>query len=431
MRAALWLITLFALAAAGAWLADNNQGTVSLFWFPHRIDLSLNLAVLAVLCVVLLVILAQRALSAFLALPKRAQRWRLQQKERASHASLLDAMSHLMAGRSLRARKAAEPTLAKETLLQASGVRLEHALSLRTQAHILAAEASHALQDKVQRQQHLDQALAQVQASTGADRQSLLEGAQLRAARWSLDDRDAAASLARLSDLPPAMGRRMATMRLHLKAARLAGQPAKALETASLLAKHRALSAEAAESLVTRLILEVLAQTHDMDSLQRVWKRLTPSQRLMPFVAAEAAWRVLQLGGPSATARLWLQELWLPMQTTPPVWSDAQLLRVVHVLDACLPEAEAEDAFVWLSRMESAQQSHPRAAHLQYLAGKLYLRQHLWGKAQNLLAQAVKNLQAPSLQRKAWMALAELAEQRQDPEQAAAAWKQAARVLLD
>jgi HemY protein len=431
MRAALWLITLFALAAAGAWLAGNNQGTVTLFLFPHRIDLSLNLAVLVVLSVVLLVILAQRALGAFLALPQRAQRWRLQQKERASHAALLDSMGHLMAGRYLRARKAAEQTLAKETLLQASGVTLDHALSLRTLAHIMAAEASHALQDKVQRQQHLDQALVQVQASSGTERQSLLEGTQLRAARWSLDDRDATASLVRLSALPPAVGRRMAAMRLQLKAARLAGQPLQALETASLLAKHRAFSPEVAESLVTRLILELLGQTHDTDSLQRVWKRLTPSQRLMPMVAAEAALRCLQLGGAAATARLWLQDLWAPMQATPTTWSDVQLLRVVQAFDACLPGVEAEDAFVWLSRVESAQQSQPRAAHLQYLAGMLCLRQCLWGKAQSLLAQAVKNLQAPVLQRKAWIALAELAEQRQDAEQAAAAWKQAASVLPD
>ncbi|PUE42590.1 heme biosynthesis protein HemY [Limnohabitans sp. Bal53] len=431
MRAALWLITLFALAAAGAWMAGNNQGTVTLFWFPHRIDLSLNLAVLVVLLVVLLVILAQRALSAFLALPQRAQRWRLQQKERASHAALLDSMGHLMAGRFLRARKAAEQTLAKEALLQASGVTLDHAVSLRTLAHIMAAEASHALQDKTQRQQHLDQALAQLQGSAGAERQTLLEGTQLRAARWSLDDRDATASLARLSVLPPAVGRRMAAMRLQLKAARLAGQPDKALETASLLAKHRAFSPEAAESLVTRLILDLLDQTHDPEALQRIWKRLTPSQRLMPFVAAEAALRCLQLGGSAAMARLWLQDLWIPMQANPSVWSEAQLLRVVQAFDACLPAVGAEDAFVWLSRMESAQQSQPRAAHLQYLAGMLCLRQHLWGKAQSLLAQAVKNLQAPVLQRKAWMALAELAQQRQDPVQAAAAWKEAAMVSTD
>ena len=431
MRAALWLMTLFALAAAGAWLAGNNQGTVTLFLFPHRIDLSLNLAVLAVFSVVLLVILAQRALAAFLALPKRAQRWRLQQKERASHAALLDSMGHLMAGRYLRARKAAEQTLAKEALLQSSGVTLDHALSLRTLAHIMAAEASHALQDKVRRQHHLDQALVQVQASPGSERQSLLEGTQLRAARWSLDDRDAKASLERLRALPPAVGRRMAAMRLQLKAARLAGQPAQALETASLLAKHRAFSAQAAESLVTRLILELLGQTHDMDSLQRVWKRLSSSQRLLPDVAAEAALRCLQLDGPAATARLWLQDLWMPMQANPAFWSDAQLLRVVQAFDACLPGAEADDAFAWLTRVESAQQSQPRAAHLQYLAGQLCMRQRLWGKAQSLLGLAVKNLQTPSLQRKAWIALAELAEQRQDPVQAAAAWKQAAKVSPD
>jgi len=431
MRAALWLITLFALAAAGAWLAGNNQGTVTLFLFPHRIDLSLNLAFLAVLSVVLLVVLAQRALEAFLALPKRAQRWRLQQKERASHAALLDSMSHLMAGRYLRARKAAEQTLAKETLLQTSGVVLDHAVSLRTLAHVMAAEASHALQDKVQRQQHLDQALAQVQASSGAERQTLLEGVQLRAAKWLLDDRDARASLERIHALPPAVGRRMIAMRLQLKAARLAGQPAKALETASLLAKHRAFSPVAAESLVTRLILELFAQTHDVDALQRVWKGLSPAQRLMPLVAAEAVLRWLQLGGPAATARLWLQDLWMPMQATPITWSDAQLLRVVQAFDACLPGVEAEDALIWLSRMESAQQSGPRAAHLQYLAGMMCLRQRLWGKAQNLLGQAVKNLQAPTLRRKAWIALAELAEQRQDPVEAAAAWKQAANVSRD
>jgi HemY protein len=59
----------------------------------------------------------------------------------------------------------------------------------------------------------------------------------------------------------------------------------------------------------------------------------------------------------------------------------------------------------------------------------LCLRHSLWGKAQSLLTQAVKNLQAPALQRKAWMALAELAEQRQNPTEAAAAWKHAAQVL--
>jgi HemY protein len=403
---------------------------VTVFWFPHRVDISLNLVLLLVFLVVVLVVLAQRGIGAFLALPQRAQRWRLQQKERASHATLLEAMGHLMAGRFLRARKAAEQTLAKENLLREAGVTLDHAVSLRTFAHIMAAEASHALQDKDKRQTHLEQALAQTrsQGSPGPERHALAEGVQLRAARWWLDDRDAQACLALLNALPPAVGRRTAAMRLQLKAARLAGQPAQALETATLLAKHRAFSPLAAQSLVSRLILELLDQTHDTGALQSVWKSLTPNQRLMPEVAAQAVMRWLQLGGASQTARQWLQDLWIPMQASPAVWSSDQLLQVVQAFEACLPSVDVEDGFVWLSRVESAQQAQPRLPHLQYLAGMLCLRHRLWGKAQSLLTQAVKNLQAPALQRKAWMALAELAEQRQNPAEAVAAWKQAALV---
>lgn len=431
MRAALWLIILFALAAAVAWLAGNNQGTLTLFLFPHRIDISLNLAFLFVFSGVLLLVLALRALEAFLALPQRAQRWRLQQKERTSQAAFLEAIGHFMAGRYLRARKAAEQTLTKEALLHASGVTLDHAVYLRTLAHIMVAEACHALQDKAQRQQHLEQAMAQVQSSHGADRQTLLEGVQLRAARWLLDDRDAAASLDRLKDLPPAAGRRMVAMRLQLKAARLAGRSEQALETAVLLAKHRAFSPASAESLVTRLILELIGHTHDTDALQRVWLRLSPAQRLMPDVAPEAALRWLQLGGAVATARLWLQDLWIPLQSQQSNWSEEQVVLVVRAFDACLPGVDEPDAFVWLSRVESAQQSQPRAPHLQYLAGMLCLRHRLWGKSQSLLTQAAKSLKAPALQRKAWVALAQLAEQRQDPVEATAAWKQAAMVPLD
>ena len=428
MRAALWLVILFVLAAAVAWLAGNNHGMVTLFLYPNRIDISLNLAFLALFTVVMLVVLVVRALEAFWALPQRALRWRLQQKERASHAALLDAISHFMAGRYLRARKAADQTLLKEASLEAAGVTLDHAASLRTLAHIMAAEASHALQDQAQRQQHLEQAMAQVQASQGAERQTLLEGVQLRAARWRLDERDAPASLELLNELPPAARRRMVAMRLQLKASRLAGKPAQALETAVLLAKHRAFSPAASESLVTRLILELIRHTHDVEVLQRFWLRLTPTQRLLPDVVTEAVGRCLQLGGTPVMARTWLQDLWTPLQSPQSNWSAEQLERVVQAFDACLPGVDETDGFVWLSRVESAQQAQPRAPHLQYLAGMLCLRHRLWGKAQSLLTQSVKSQKAPSLQRKAWRALAELAEQRQDDEAAKAAWKQAALV---
>ena len=46
MRAALWLLALFAVAVAVALFAGNNQGTVTLYWPPYRVDLSLNLVLL-------------------------------------------------------------------------------------------------------------------------------------------------------------------------------------------------------------------------------------------------------------------------------------------------------------------------------------------------------------------------------------------------
>lgn len=428
MRAALWLISLFSLAVAAAWLAWHNNGTVAFFLMPYRVDFSLNLVLLMLGLVVLVVVLAQQALSALLSLPKQAQRWRLQQKERAAHAALLESISNFMAGRFLRARKAAQSALDKEARLKDAGLQLDHAVALRTVAHIMVAESAHALQDRDVRQTHLQEALEAAKQGQSSERQALTEGAQLRAARWLLDDRDAAGSLSLLTSLPSALGRRMVAMRLQLKAARLAGQPAQALDTAVLLAKHRAFTPATADSLVRGLILEWLSHLHDAQAVQRMWLHLTSAQRAMPDLAAEVALRFVALGGAGAMAQPWLQPLWAPLQSPQRNWTPDQLARMVQAMEVCLADTQAADARQWLARVEVAQQAQPQDARLQYLAGMVCLRHQLWGKAQSLLAQAVKGLQSPALKRKAWCALAELAEQSQEPVAAAAAWKQAALV---
>lgn len=430
MRAALWLISLFSLAVAAAWLAWNNNGTVAVFLMPYRVDISLNLLLLMLGLVVLVVVLAQQALSALLSLPKQAQRWRLQQKERAAHAALLDAFSNFMAGRFLRARKAAQSALDKEARLQNAGLELDHAVALRTVAHIMVAESAHALQDRDVRQAHWQDALEAAKQGPASERLTLTEGAQLRAARWLLDDRDASASLSLLKSLPAALSRRTVAMRMHLKAARLAGQPAQALDTAVLLAKHRAFSPAAADSLVRGLVLQWLSHVHDAEAVQRLWLNLPAAQRAMPDLAAEAALRFVALGGEAAMAKLWLQPLWAPLQSPQTHWTPDQLARMVQAMEACLSDVQMADARAWLARVETAQQAQPQDPRLQYLAGMLCVRHQLWGKAQSLLAQSVKGLQAPALKHKAWCALAELAEQRQEAAAAAAAWKQAARVPL-
>lgn len=251
MRATLWLLALFGVAVAVALFAGNNQGTLTLFWPPYRIDLSLNLVLLLLMLAFVVLHTALRALSVLFDLPRQAHRWRVQQKERAMHAGLLDALSHLLAGRFLRARKAAEASLAQEKSLQAGGENPSNAPQVRALAHLLAAESAHALQDGASRDSHMAQALEATEGrSLSAVMQETREGTQLRGARWSLDDRDPDAAMGWLKDMPQGAARRTLALRTKLKAARQSRQTGDALETARLLAKHRAFSAAAAQSIV-------------------------------------------------------------------------------------------------------------------------------------------------------------------------------------
>lgn len=430
MRAALWLIGLFALAVAGAWMADHNEGVVAIFLYPYRIELSLNLFVVGLLALIALLLLAQKAMSALLSLPREARRWRLQQKERAAHAALLDAYIQFMAGRYLRARKSAQSVLVREDALRGDAEHpLGHAATLRTVAHLVAAESAHALQDRPLRDQHLQQAEQEALQADPAARQLLAEGLSLRAARWLLDERDALGSLQRLAQLPDAVARRTLAMRIELKAARLAGQMARALDTALLLAKHRAFSPAAAHSLVRSLVMDLIARTHDAPALEKLWQELPAAQRGLPEVVAQAATRWLELGGDPVRARAWLMPVWQAMLAGTAGRSIIDRQKLVQALESAMQQdASSADARSWLARIESAQQSSPNDPQLQYLAGMVYLRYQLWGKAQAMLAQAVRSLPDAALQRRAWSALAELAEQQQDQSQALQYWKQAARL---
>ncbi|MFM7025571.1 MAG: heme biosynthesis HemY N-terminal domain-containing protein [Limnohabitans sp.] len=430
MRAALWLIGLFALAVAGAWMANHNEGVVAIFLYPYRIDLSLNLFMFGLMLLIAVLLLAQKAISALLSLPREARRWRLQQKERAAHAALLDAYIQFMAGRYLRAHKSAQTVLDREDALRgAADHPLAHAAALRTVAHLVGAESAHALQDKALRDQHLQWAEQETLQADPVVRQLLTEGLSLRAARWLLDERDALGSLERLAQLPDAATRRTVAMRIELKAARLAGQTARALDTTLLLAKHRAFSPAAAQSLVRSLVMDLIARTHDGPALEKLWQGLPAAQRALPEVVAQAATRWLELGGDPVRARAWLMPVWEAMLAGTTGRSSIDRQKLVQALELSMQkDVSSADARAWLARVESAQQARPNDAQLQYLAGMVYLRYQLWGKAQSLLTQAVRSLPDAGLQRRAWSALAELAEQQQHEAQALQYWKQAARL---
>ena len=413
MRAIAWLLALFGVAVAVALLAGSNQSTVTVFWPPYRVDLSLNLVLLLAVATFIVLHLALKALSALLAIPQQAQRWRLQQKERATHSALLDAFSHLLAGRFLRARKAAEVALRQEQALLTSGHPLARGDKLRALAHLVTAESGHSLQDKATRDTHLQQALDSTAQRNTLETQETREGVQLRAAHWALADRDADAALQWLDALPQGAARRTLALSVRLKATRLARQTLPALETARLLAKHRAFSPAAAQSILRGLALELLNAAYDPAQLQRAWAELDPSERLVPDVAIQAAQRLATLQGDTFLARSWLLPIWEQM-VAHPEQEHAFGTKLVRALEAGFSATDSPPDLPWLHRIEAAQQRNPRDARLQYLAGMACLRHQLWGKAQQLLAQSLHQLEDTSLQRSAWRALANLAEQRGD-----------------
>lgn len=425
MRVALWFLGLFGTAVALALFAGNNQGTVTLFWPPYRLDLSLNLVVLLLIVLLLMVHLALRALAALFAMPGHARSWRVQHQERAMHLALVDALSHLMAGRFIRARKAAETVLVREAALTRSGENLTYASRLRALSHLLAAESAQALQDKTARAAHFDQALAE---ASRPDAQGTRDGVQLRAARWAIEDRDAQGALAWLDGLPLGASRRTLALRLRLKAARMARQTQMALEAGRLLAKHRAFSDLAARGILRGLALELVQTAHDVDQLQGIWSELEAAERALPEVAIEASQRLLKLGGSVDLVRAWLLPVWERMVAQADALSDTQRVNLIEALERSFAAASGAPEAAWLTRIEQAQAMQPGDAALQYLAGVACMRLQLWGKAQQLLTQALPRLKHPELERKTWLALAELAEQRGDAEGCAQAWQSAAKL---
>ena len=429
MRAAFWFLALFAVAVAVALVAGNNQAVVTIFWPPHRIDMSFNLTVLLLAGFFLLLYVALRALSAVVSLPLEARRWRAQQKERAMYGALMDALAHQLAGRYIRATKSAQTALAQEKSLgliaeqsgQATGYSPSRSNQVQSLAHLLAAESAQSLQNKPLRDQHLQLAL---QSSAPRSAQEVREGVQLRAARWALDDRDAAASLDWLAQLPQGAARRTLALRLKLKATRQLRQTGQALDTARLLAKHRAFSEAAAQSIVCGLALELLNDAHDPAQLQQAWLSLDDSERAMPELVVHAASRLMALHGDVALARAWLLQVWDRAMAPRSDISDSLRIKLIAALESGFASLDA----AWLARIEAAQLGRPRDATLQYLAGMACLSRQLWGKARQLLSQSALGLQDATLHRNAWRALAVLAEQREDDEAAAYAYKQAGQL---
>ena len=434
MRAALWFLALFGIAVAVAVFAGNNDATVTLYWSPYRVDLSLNFVILALVFGFALIYTAMRTAALLFALPQQARRWRALQKERAINAELFDAQSHFLAGRYIRSRKSALSALSLDKSREHSHPKAADVVGnepqLRALAHVMAAQSAHALQDSAARDGHLKQALENQNQHQRASLDTR-EGTQLLAASWALDDRDASGALHWLAQLPGGAARRTLALRLKLKAAQLDNSSVEALETTRLLAKHHAFSKDVAPSLIKSLVLKRLDDARDAAQLQATWRALEAGDRLQSDIAIHAAFKLNAVHGQAQQVSDWLLPAWQELTSSEGGLSSvdsARCAELIHTLEAIVAAQMESPDLAWLARIEKAQLANPRDGRLQYLAGIACKSHQLWGKAQQQLAQAAPQLKDVNLKRRAWCALAELAEQRGDAAAAGVAWKNAAQV---
>lgn len=428
MRAALWFLGLFGIAVATALFAGNNDATVTLYWQPYRVDLSLNFVLLALALAFALIYAAMRSAALLFALPVQAKRWRALQKERAINAELFNAQSHFLAGRYIRSRKSALSALSLDKSREHSHPKAADLVGnepqLRALAHVMAAQSAHALQDNAAREEHLKQALEHQHQRASLDTR---EGTQLLAASWALDDRDASGALSWLAQLSSGAARRTLALRLKLKAAQLSNQSVEALETTRMLAKHHAFSKDVAPSLIKSLVLKRLDDAWDAAQLQAIWRDLDAVDKSQPDIAIHAAYKLSKLHGSATQVTDWLLPAWQALTSSTNGLDAVDAVRCAELIETLESALAAQDTN-WLANVEKAQLANPRDARLQYLAGIACKSHQLWGKAQQQLSQAVPLLKDPLLQRRAWCALAEMAEQRGESNVAASAWKKAALV---
>ena len=425
-----WLTSLVLWVVAGvfvAWALDNSA-MVSLFVGGQRVDLSLNLALIALAALFWLLLWLLR-MGAGLRMAAAKAKWaRIQRAERGVMALLIDSISLHLAARHGKAHNAASEALLQLDQYDAvDGMQLPRLASARVLALWVMAESAQAMRQLDNAQAHLDAALAVDVRNDGA---TAKEGVMLRSLRWALEVRDVALANARLNGLPKAVARRVQTWRSRLDLAQLEDKPLAALEAVRTLTKHGAFTGFASSSLQRSLAVKVINAAGDEAALQSFWKTLPSQERDTADVSLAWAKRYLEINVAFEEADMAKPAAERVMKQLQPLWqrygdlTQAQQTRLALCIEPLVPYIEQE----WVAQVEAAQSQRTSDAVLQYLAAQTYMKRQLWGKAKPLLERAVTGLSAPSLRRRAWVSLAQLAEQADDAEGAAAAWRAGAHL---
>ena len=368
MKTLFWAFGLATLAAAIAVAMQGNGGSIVALVPPWRIDLSLNLFLLAGLGALWLAYQAGRLLQRLSDFPERVRAYRERRSELGALRGLREALKALFEGRFARAERAAQ--------------RAQEVPPVAGLAALVGARAAHRMQEYERREQWLERA--------EQDPDLAMARLVLSAEMWS-EQRDSVRALKVIEQLHGAGARHIHAMRIALVAHLQSNHWDDALRIVRALDKHRGLPAPASSAyrvLAYRGLLRDNAQ--DLAGLERTWNGIPAADRTVPELALDAARMFNRLGrGDSAAQAL---EQALQRQ-----WHDGLLDEYARCAGVPVPVA--------LGRLEKWLQVHgPSGAALRCM-GRICLRGGLWGKAREYLDDSRRLEDAPDTA----LALAELA----------------------
>ena len=373
MKALIWLVVLFAGAAAVAVLTHSYPGNVFIIIGDELRRVSLNTFILTTVVFVVVLYLLLSLLGRVVSIPGGMRRYGKRRRSAKVADALNEAGQAFFEGRFQKAQTEAEKVLKNKECGDAAPLAL-----------MLAAYSAEQTNDDTAKQGYL-QRLAALPESMQLSRylleaESALERYDYEAAQTSIDA---------ARKLNPGLTR---LLQLELRMAVDQKDAMKVLRLTEQLAKAGALSATELQQYQWVAYRQLLAQCHDAKALKTCLKRI-PEADQKGGLSVEIAERFQQLGLYAQAAK-WAKANY-------PLKRDVALLNVLFESSANLSDKEQQQAFEaadgWLK-------TYREDTDLLLALGEAAYQRKLWGKAQSYLEASLS--QHPSIQ--AHLALAKV-----------------------
>ena len=392
MRALIWIIALFAVAAGLAMFAGANEGYVLVVLPPWRLQASLNLAVVALVVGFFLLYFLMRLVSRTLDLPGRVGAYRSRRRQEKAARSSREAVRALFEGRFTDAGKQAR-------IAYGAG-------DAGVEAALLAARAAHGQRDDRGYREWMGKAMS----ADGGRTASLLTEAELAIADGAWDSAAEALETLRKGDHSS-----VAASRLQLELAQARGDWKAVPELVRQLLAHRAISADEGRLLVRKAHLAMLESlVGQPEEMAAYWRKLGKEDHADRELVLRAL-PLLARAGKGAVARKDVERL------LDGEW-DSHLARRY-----ALCAGEGEEARDALSRSERWLNRQPDDPGLLFALGKQCMVAQIWGKAQSYLERSL----ALDPRAETHLALGQLFEATEHPAEAKAHFARAAQLALE